>query len=206
MKLALSLALVAVAAASQAVSFTVLSAKTNGVGGVQTFTPNISGNTLTSTVNRTATAIPATINLDFKASAAPAALSSVTYNLFFLKSASASGVVKGTFTYNPVGVAQGGGDADLAGGVQDLTGTANYVSIASLSSIVNIGGVDYYKLTKTLNVASYATPKWHFVLDDAWKNATLSNVTQTVTPVPEPATMAALGLGALGLLKRRRKA
>jgi hypothetical protein len=39
--------------------------------------------------------------------------------------------------------------------------------------------------------------------DEHWLRAPNSPI--TVTPVPEPATMAVLGLGALGLLKRRRK-
>lgn len=197
----LSAGIVALAAASQAaVTFNVLNATTNGVGGVIGFTPVVAGNTISGNVSRTATGIPASLNLDFKVSTNVGYISSVTYDLYF--QAPTSGELKGTFTYNPVGTGPGGVDADLAGGVQDLTGTTTYAPITSLGSLS--GGL--IKVSRTINIAAYVTPKWHFVLDDAWRNATLVAVDSNVNVVPEPASMAALGLGALGLLRRRRKA
>jgi hypothetical protein len=60
-------------------------------------------------------------------------------------------------------------------------------------------GVTEFKVKKTfdLDIAGQTLP--------SQSEATLSFVEQNMTPVPEPASMVALGLGAAALLRRRRK-
>ena len=78
------------------------------------------------------------------------------------------------------------------------------------SNIVNNAANDFLEVATTLDTGYIAGDFRSFTATgNAATIGALANFTVTrlsVTPVPEPATFAALGLGALALLRRRRKA
>lgn len=79
--------------------------------------------------------------------------------------------------------------------ITDNNGVA--VPIAQVdASTVNLGGSNILLMSSDINATSSST-------QHGLTFALFDNV--TVTPVPEPATMAVLGLGAAALLRRRRK-
>lgn len=86
--------------------------------------------------------------------------------------------------------------------IGDVVGSASESFLADFvgswsQTLVLTRSVNRARVVKSFVLDAPATPELDF--------ASLALVNQNIQLVPEPATMAALGIGALGLLRRRRK-
>jgi PEP-CTERM motif len=91
-------------------------------------------------------------------------------------------------------------------------GSGEYEGSKQTASVYStIAGPGLVTLHQTLDLSSFRYNKWHIFLDDFFRTtdgAVIKGVGATVTestPVPEPMSLAVLGVGALGLLRRRRR-
>ena len=92
-------------------------------------------------------------------------------------------------------------------------GNGEYEGSKQTASVYStIAGPGLITLHQTLDLSSFRYNKWHLFLDDFFRTtdgSVIKGVGATVTesaPVPEPISLAVLGLGALGLIRRRKSA
>ena len=92
-------------------------------------------------------------------------------------------------------------------------GNGEYEGAKQTASIYStIAGPGLVTLHQTLDLSTFRYNKWHLFLDDFFRTtdgSVIKGVGVTVTesaPVPEPISLAVLGLGTLGLLRRRKSA
>lgn len=88
---------------------------------------------------------------------------------------------------------------DVAPGTVDYSGTSTYTGVLFTVTVASTTELGYYGYVSESNIRST-----YYAFDDVGASSTPYSI--TVQAVPEPATLAALGLGASAFLRRRKKA
>ena len=200
-KLILVLAAVAVAAASQAITFTIGSPGSNpktafGFGN-KDYTATANGSNYQANLNPdNPTLATGAGELKWNFYAQASTPSQYLTSIDFAITVQTSG--PGTSWKNSA-IAYYVGAGEYEGSKQTAT---TYTSIA---------GPGLITLHQTLDLSAYRYNKWHIFLDDFFRTsdgATIKGIDATVgesAPVPEPVSLVVLGVGALGFISRRRR-